>query len=330
MQMVVETKTNQNLRDLGRAVIVTEERAIHQLLDRIDSRFVNACEILLQCKGRVVVLGMGKSGHIAKKIAATLASTGTPAFYVHPGEASHGDMGMITTTDVVLAISYSGETPEVINIVPLIKRLGIPLLAFTGQMNSTLARVATEVINVGVSEEACPLGLAPTSSTTATLVMGDAIAIALLEARGFTADDFARIHPGGTLGRRLLLHIEDLMHTDESIPKVKPDCILDEALVEITRKSLGMTTVVDENGLLLGVFTDGDLRRTLDKGFDIHSTPIGKIMTDNGITVSPKLLAAEALKMMHEHKITSLVVVGDDRTLLGIVHMHDLLRVGVI
>lgn len=328
--MVTEVNTHQSLRDLGRAVIATEEQAIHQLLDRIDTRFVNACEILLQCKGRVVVLGMGKSGHIAKKIAATLASTGTPAFYVHPGEASHGDMGMITAGDVALAISYSGETPEVINIVPLIKRLGVHLIAMTGQLNSTLARVATEVIDVSVRQEACPLGLAPTSSTTATLVMGDALAIALLETRGFTADDFARIHPGGTLGRRLLLHIEDLMHTDESIPKVKPDCLLDEALVEITKKSLGMTTVISEEGLLLGVFTDGDLRRTLDKGFDIHRTPIGQIMTENGITVSPKLLAAEALKMMHEHKITSLVVVDDDRTLRGIVHMHDLLRVGVI
>lgn len=327
---MIETKVEYNLRELGKAVILTEQRAIHQLLERIDDRFVHACELLLRCKGRVVVLGMGKSGHIARKIAATFASTGTPAFYVHPGEASHGDIGMITTQDVVLAISYSGETPEVINIIPSIKRLGVPMIALTGQPSSTMARLATQVLDVSVSQEACPLGLAPTASTTATLVMGDALAIALLEARGFTADDFALVHPGGTLGRRLLLHIEDLMHTGSSIPKVKPDCILDEALVEITRKSLGMTTVVDEAGTLLGVYTDGDLRRTLDKGFDIHQTPVHEVMTVNGITVSPKLLAAEALKMMHEHKITSLVVVDDQRTLLGIVHMHDLLRVGVI
>jgi len=322
--------TTASLSELGRAVIATEERAIHQLHARINDHFVNACHILLRCQGRIVVLGMGKSGHIAKKIAATFASTGTPAFYVHPAEASHGDMGMITAQDVTLAISYSGETPEIINILPLIKRLGVPLIALTGQLSSTLARLATEVIDVSVDCEACPLGLAPTSSTTATLVMGDALAIALLQARGFTADDFARIHPGGTLGRRLLLHIEDLMHTGDTIPKVDPSCQLDEALVEITQKSLGMTTVVNTQGQLLGVFTDGDLRRTLDKGFDIHRTVISQVMTQNSITVSPQLLAAEALKIMQERKITSLVVVEQDHKLLGIVHMHDLLRVGII
>lgn len=319
-----------HLCEIGKSVIATEERAIHQLQHRIDERFISACEILLKSQGRVVVLGMGKSGHIARKIAATLASTGTPAFYVHPGEASHGDMGMITESDVVLAISHSGETPEVINILPLIKRLGIPLLSMTGQPNSTLARLSTVSLDVSVEEEACPLGLAPTSSTTATLVMGDALAIALLEARGFTADDFARIHPGGSLGRRLLLHIEDVMHTGPSIPIVKPDCLLDEALVEVTRKSLGMTAVVNEQNQLLGIFTDGDLRRTLDKGYDVHMTPVSKVMTINGITITPKMLAAEALKIMQEHKITALVVVNEQRILLGVVHMHDLLRVGVI
>ncbi len=287
---------NENFYTLGKAVIATELRAIQSLHARIDEKFVTACNTLFNCKGRVVVLGVGKSGHIAKKIAATLASTGTPSFYVHPSEASHGDMGMVTPQDVALAISYSGETPEIINLLPTLKRLGVALIALTGKMQSTLARIADTVIDVSVEQEACPLGLAPTSSTTATLVMGDALAIALLEARGFTADDFARIHPGGSLGRRLLLHIADLMHPKDKMPIVKPDCLLDEALVEITKKSLGMTTVVSDSGQLLGVFTDGDLRRTLDKGYDIHRTPIEKVMTKNSITVPPKLLAAEASK----------------------------------
>lgn len=320
-----------NFQTLGKAVIATELRAIQSLQDRIDEKFVIACKTILNCKGRVVVLGMGKSGHIAKKVAATLASTGTPSFYVHPGEASHGDIGMITPQDVALAISYSGETPEMINILPTIKRLGTPLIAITGKTQSTLARIANTVIDVSVEQEACPLGLAPTSSTTATLVMGDALAIALLEARGFTANDFARIHPGGSLGRRLLLHIDDLMHPRDRMPVVKPDCLLDEALVEITKKSLGMTAVVNDEGKLAGVFTDGDLRRTLDKGYDIHRTPIKNVMTENSITIPPKLLAAEALKIMHEHKITALVVVDDaTRYPVGVIHMHDLLRAGVI
>ncbi|AML49349.1 D-arabinose 5-phosphate isomerase [Coxiella burnetii] len=320
---------NENFYTLGKAVIATELRAIQSLHARIDEKFVTACNTLFNCKGRVVVLGVGKSGHIAKKIAATLASTGTPSFYVHPSEASHGDMGMVTPQDVALAISYSGETPEIINLLPTLKRLGVALIALTGKMQSTLARIADTVIDVSVEQEACPLGLAPTSSTTATLVMGDALAIALLEARGFTADDFARIHPGGSLGRRLLLHIADLMHPKDKMPLVKPDCLLDEALVEITKKSLGMTTVVSDSGQLLGVFTDGDLRRTLDKGYDIHRTPIEKVMTKNSITVPPKLLAAEALKMMQQNKITSLVVVDTDASPVGVIHMHDLLRAGV-
>ena len=321
---------NENFYTFGKAVIATELRAIQSLHARIDEKFVTACNTLFNCKGRIVVLGVGKSGHIAKKIAATLVSTGTPSFYIHPSEASHGDMGMVTPQDVALVISYSGETQEIINLLPTLKRLCVALIALTGKMQSTLARIANTVIDVSVEQEACPLGLAPTSSTTATLVMGDALAIALLEARGFSADDFARVHPGGSLGRRLLLHIADLMYHKDKMPIVKPDCLLDEALVEITKKSLGMTTVVSDSGQLLGVFTDGDLRRTLDKGYDIHRTPIEKVMTKNSITVPPKLLAAEAFKIMQQNKITSLVVVDTDAFPVGVIHMHDLLRAGVI
>ncbi|MFW0083831.1 MAG: KpsF/GutQ family sugar-phosphate isomerase [Coxiella endosymbiont of Haemaphysalis qinghaiensis] len=321
---------NEKFCMLGKAVIAAELQAIQSLRERINGAFVTACKTILACKGRVVVLGMGKSGHIARKISATLSSTGTPSFYVHPGEASHGDIGMVTGEDVALAVSYSGETPEIISILSTIKNLGIPLLAFTGKLQSSLACIADVVIDVSVQKEACPLGLAPTSSTTATLVMGDALAIVLLEARGFTADDFARIHPGGSLGRRLLLHIDDLMHTGDHIPAVKPDCMLDEALVEITKKSLGMTAVIGENGRLVGIFTDGDLRRTIDKGYDIHRTPIKEVMSKDGITIRPKLLAAVALQVMREHRITSLVVTDEERYLLGVIYMHDLLRAGII
>ncbi|WP_102156640.1 KpsF/GutQ family sugar-phosphate isomerase [Coxiella endosymbiont of Rhipicephalus microplus] len=315
---------------LGKAVIATELQAIQLLQERINKDFSIACKTLLACKGRVVVLGMGKSGHIARKISATFASTGTPSFYVHPGEASHGDVGMITKEDVALVISYSGETLEIINILPTIKRLAIPLLIFTGKLQSSLARTADVIIDISVHKEACPLGLAPTSSTTATLVMGDALAITLLEARGFTTEDFARVHPGGSLGKRLLLHIDDLMHTKNHMPIVKPDYMLDEVLVEITKKSLGMTAVIEDNGHLVGVFTDGDLRRTLDKGYDIHRTPIKEVMSKNGITIRPNLLAAEALKIMHENKITSLLVTDEECYLLGVIHMHDLLHAGII
>ena len=314
---------------IGKAVITTELRAIQSLQERINKTFVTACKTILACKGRVIFLGMGKSGHIARKISATLASTGTPSFYVHPGEASHGDIGMIVKEDIILAISYSGETIEVINILPTIKRLGIPLISFTGKLQSSLARISDIVIDVSVQKEACPLGLAPTSSTTATLVMGDALAIVLLEARGFAVDDFARVHPGGFLGRRLLLRIDDLMHTRDRIPMVKSDCMLDEALVEITKKSLGMTIVVSDNGILLGVFTDGDLRRTIDKGYDIRRISIKEVMS-SGITIRPKLLASEALKVMYKHAITSLVIIDEERHPLGIIHMHDLLRAGII
>lgn len=316
--------------ELGKAVVTTELDAIAMLIERIDQNFSKACELLLACQGRIVVLGMGKSGHIGSKIAATLASTGTPAFFVHPGEANHGDMGMITSKDVVLIISNSGETPELLNIIPIIKRLKIPLITLTGQPKSTLAKIATINLNVSVSKEACPLGLAPTSSTTTTLVMGDALAIALLDTRGFTSADFALFHPGGTLGRRLLLHIDDIMHTGNEIPIVKEDCLLDKALIEITQKSLGMTAVVNHEGALSGIFTDGDLRRVLDASHDIHTTLIANVMTHNCKTTHPKLLAAEAVQIMQEHEITSLLVLDEKRKPVGVIHMHDLLRAGVV
>jgi len=264
---------------LGKAVIETEQTALTELIDRVDDKFVSACNILLQCEGRVVVIGMGKSGHIGNKIAATLASTGTPAFFVHPGEASHGDLGMITNKDVVMVLSNSGETDEVVALLPVIKRLNTPMIALTGRPDSTLANTATVNIDVSVSKEACPLGLAPTSSTTATLAMGDAISIALLEARGFNENDFALSHPGGTLGRRLLLHVGDIMHTDNEIPKVPASALLSEALIEMTQKGLGVTTIVDANETILGIFTDGDLRRTLDSNIDINTCLVKDVMT---------------------------------------------------
>ncbi|MCB1826907.1 MAG: KpsF/GutQ family sugar-phosphate isomerase [Coxiellaceae bacterium] len=327
--LATETKIDQ-FCEVGKDVIQTEIKAIEALIPRISEQFSQACEIMLTCKGRIIVLGMGKSGHIGRKIAATLASTGAPSFFVHPGEASHGDMGMITEEDVALVISNSGETPEMLNIVPVIKRFGIPLIAMTGQPKSTLARTANIHLDISVEQEACSLGLAPTSSTTATLVMGDAIAVALLEARGFTSEDFARFHPGGALGRRLLLRAHDIMHIGDEIPMVSQDCVLDEALMEVTKKSLGMTTVVDEQGILAGIFTDGDLRRTLDHGHDIHTTPINQVMTRNCITITSQLLAAEALSIMQNHKVTSLLVINDEKRPIGVVHMHDLLRAGVI
>jgi arabinose-5-phosphate isomerase len=273
---------------------------------------------------------MGKSGHIGGKIAATLASTGSPAFFVHPGEASHGDMGMITKKDAVLALSNSGETPEILTILPLIKRLDIPLISLTGNPKSTIAQRATINIDVSVEKEACPLGLAPTSSTTATLVMGDALAVALLEARGFTAEDFALSHPGGSLGRKLLLRIKDLMHTENRIPTVNTAALLTQALMEMTQKGFGMTAVVDNSNKLIGIYTDGDLRRTLDAGLDIHKTNIEQVMTKNCKTITPCMLAAEALQIMQTYKITCLLVVEKDNTLIGVIHLHDLLRAGVV
>ena len=314
----------------AKRAIEIERDAISQLIGRIDAPFAKACQILLDCKGRVVVTGMGKSGHIGKKIAATLASTGTPSFFVHPGEASHGDLGMITANDVVIAISNSGNTSEVVTILPLIKRMEAPLISMTGSKTSALAQEADANLDVSVELEACPLGLAPTSSTTATLVMGDALAIALLEARGFSAEDFAFSHPGGSLGRRLLLKVSDIMHSGDRIPSVNHNVLLSDALLEISEKGLGMTAVVDDNNKLCGLFTDGDLRRTIDKTVDIHKTRIDDVMTANCRTISADILAAEALAIMEDGKINGLIVVNSDQYVVGALNMHDLLKAGVI
>lgn len=320
----------QQLKALGLAVINTELEAISVLRDRINDDFITACQHLLKCEGRIVVIGMGKSGHIGGKIAATFASTGSPAFFVHPGEASHGDLGMITDKDVVLALSNSGETSEILTILPLIKRLGVPLITLTGKPDSTLAKCADAHLDVSIDNEACPLGLAPTSSTTATLVMGDALAIALLEARGFTAEDFALSHPGGNLGRRLLLHVSDIMHTDADIPQVKHDALISDALMEMTDKGLGMTAVVDAANKLIGIFTDGDLRRVLAQTVNIHTTQLADFMTINCKTGLPHMLAAEALELMQRHKINALLILDQEQQLVGAINMHDLLRAGVV
>lgn len=324
------TFDRQRILARGRAVLQTEADAVSALLPRLGDTFVAACEIVLACKGRLVVSGMGKSGHIGNKLAATFASTGTPAFFVHPGEASHGDVGMITAQDVVLAISNSGETDELITILPVIKRLDVPLIGMTGRHESTLARSSTVVLDTSVAAEACPLNLAPTASTTATLALGDALAIAVLEARGFTEDDFARSHPGGSLGRRLLLHVEDVMHRGTELPLVSPDTVLREGLKEMTRKRLGMTTIVDDNKRLLGVFTDGDLRRALDKQIDLHATLMGEVMTANPKRVTPRMLAAAAVHLMETYKITVLPVVDDNDVVIGALNVHDLFRAGVM
>ncbi len=323
--------SEKRLQELGRAVIDTEARAISGLATQVNKpSFIQACRLMLACKGRVVVIGMGKSGHIAGKIAATLASTGTPAFFVHPGEASHGDLGMITAADVVLALSNSGETDEIITILPIIKRLDVPLIAMTGNPESTLAQAAEANIDVSVEKEACPLGLAPTASTTAALAMGDALAVAMLETRGFTEEDFARSHPGGSLGRRLLLLIDDLMHTGDTIPRVNADTPLSAALVEMTRKGLGMTAIVDGNNKLLGIFTDGDLRRTIDNKVDLHTAMARDVMTRNCTAIHTGMLAAEALQIMDSAKINALPVVNEANQLIGALNMHDLLRAGVV
>lgn len=318
------------LIEMGRRVIDIEADAIAGLRERVDADFAAACRLLFEARGRVIVTGMGKSGHIGGKMAATLASTGTPAFFVHPGEASHGDLGMITDTDVVLALSHSGETGEVLTILPLLKRLGVPLIAMTGRPDSTLGRRADVHLDVSVAVEACPLDLAPTSSTTATLAMGDALAIALLEAREFTTEDFALAHPGGALGRRLLLRLDDLMHRDDALPLVRSDASLRNALLEMTAKQLGMTGVVDSHGRLTGLFTDGDLRRALDAEVNPAETPITDVMTPDPQTAHPDMLAAEALRMMETRKINGLILVDDQRRPLGALNMHDLLRAGVV
>jgi len=304
--------------------------AVSDLLARIDGDFVRACELLLACKGRVVVVGMGKSGHVGRKIAATLASTGTTAFFVHPAEASHGDMGMITRDDVVLALSNSGSTAEIVTLLPLIKRMGITLISMTGNPDSPLAQAAEVNLDASVAQEACPLNLAPTSSTTVSLVLGDALAIALLEARGFTAEDFAFSHPGGALGRRLLLKVEDIMHAADGLPHVQRGTSLREALLEMTRKGLGMTVVTEADGRLAGIFTDGDLRRALDRGVDVRHASIDELMTVGGKTVRPDMLAAEALKIMEDNRISALVVIDPEQRAVGALNMHDLLRAGVM
>ncbi|OOC08870.1 KpsF/GutQ family sugar-phosphate isomerase [Thioalkalivibrio halophilus] len=316
-------------RKLALAVLENEADAVRGLTARIDDAFLAACRHILACRGRVVVTGMGKSGHIGSKLAATLASTGTPAFFVHPGEASHGDLGMITRDDVVIALSNSGETDEILTILPLIRRLDVPLIAMTGNPGSRLGTDASVHLDVSVEHEACPLGLAPTSSTTAALAMSDALAVAVLDARGFTANDFARSHPGGRLGRRLLIHVGDIMHTGEAIPRIAPDAPLKDALFEITRKGLGLVIVSDPEDRILGVFTDGDLRRTLDLGHSLDSLTIGEVMTRDGHTAGADWLAAEALEMMESRRINALPVANADRRLQGVINMHDLLRAGV-
>jgi arabinose-5-phosphate isomerase len=307
-----------------------EMEAVEGLLGFIDAEFVRACEMILASRGRVVVVGMGKSGHIGRKVAATLASTGTPAFFVHPAEASHGDMGMITRDDIILALSNSGTTNEIVTLLPLIKRLGIKMISLTGNPTSTLAKAADISLNAHVEHEACSLNLAPTSSTTASLVMGDALAVALLDARGFTAEDFAFSHPGGALGRRLLLKVENVMHSGADLPQVQRGTLLRDALMEMTRKGLGMTAILEADGRLAGIFTDGDLRRTLDRPIDIRQTTIDEVMTVHGKTAKADMLAAQALKIMEDHKIGALIVVDEDDRPVGAFNLQDLLRAGVM
>ena len=315
---------------LGREVIQLEAEALQTLAKRVDGQFAEACRLILACTGRVIVTGMGKSGHIGGKIAATLASTGTPSFFVHPGEASHGDVGMITTPDIVLAISNSGETGEILTILPIIKRMGVKLIALTGGLQSSLARQADAVLNAGVEKEACPHNLAPTASTTAALAIGDALAVALLKSRGFTREDFARAHPAGSLGRRLLLYVSDIMHTGTAIPQVAEGASLREALLEMTGKGLGMTGVVDHQGRLVGIFTDGDLRRALNRSVDVYNARITEVMTQNPKTTRADRLAAETVQLMRSLKINGLFVGDENNRVLGALNMHDLFRAGVI
>ncbi len=311
-------------------VIETETQALQEQLAHLDEQFTQACELMEQCSGRIIVVGIGKSGHIGNKIAATLASTGTPAFFVHPGEASHGDLGMITAQDVVLLISNSGETHEIVSIIPVIKRIGAALIAMTGSATSSMATLSDLHICIGVSKEACPLGLAPTASTTATLAMGDAIAVALLESKGFTADDFALSHPGGSLGKRLLLTLKDVMHSGDNVPRSHQSQSIKDALLEISTKGLGMTAVVDDQGKLVGLFTDGDLRRVLEHRIDIHSTALVEVMTPNCTTAKANMLAAEALNIMERKRINGLIVIDEQDRPVGALNMQDLLKAGVL
>ena len=321
---------NQDLVGLASEVLDIESRAVAALKQRLGEDFVAACRLCMTVDGRVVVTGIGKSGHVSNKIAATLASTGTPAFFMHPAEASHGDVGMITKHDLLLAISYSGETDEVLTILPVVKRLGAKLLTMTGNPDSTLARAADVHLDISVAEEACPLNLAPTASTTATLAMGDALAVALLKNRGFTAEDFARSHPSGSLGKRLILRVGDVMRTGDEIPSVAPEVSLRDGLMEMTEKGLGMTAVVDEDNRILGIYTDGDLRRSLDDGVDIHATSMEAVMNRGAKTIPRGVLAAEAVHILEENKITSLLVADDDGHLIGALNIHDLFRAGIM
>lgn len=322
--------TKHSFQQLGRAVLQTEADAITALIERIDEHFHQACEMILACEGRIVVTGMGKSGHIGNKIAATLASTGTPAFFMHPGEASHGDLGMITQQDLLIALSNSGETAEITTLLPLLKRLQVPMISLTGNSRSSIAEMANINLDVSVEKEACPLGLAPTSSTTATLAMGDALAIALLEARGFTEEDFARSHPGGSLGRRLLLRVKDIMHTGDRIPLVPVEASLKQALLEISNKGLGMTAITDGNNHLAGIYTDGDLRRTLDSNTDIQQAWVRDHMTQNCVTIEAGRIASEALILMDKNRINALIVTDEQGFIQGALNMHDLLRAGIV
>lgn len=322
--------TNDELLKLAGDVLAIESRAVDALRDRLNDDFIAACELCLQTPGRIVVSGMGKSGHVSNKIAATLASTGTPAFFMHPAEASHGDLGMITSQDLLLAISYSGETAEVVTILPLVKRMGAKLLSFTGNPKSTMAQAADVHLDISVAEEACPLNLAPTASTTATLAMGDALAVVLLKSRGFTAEDFARSHPSGSLGKRLLLRVSDVMRSGDRVPAVQADVSLRDGLMEMTDKGLGMTAIVEKDMTLVGVFTDGDLRRTLDSGADIHKTKISDVMHSDCKTTSADVLAAEALHLLEENKITSLLITDENNKLVGALNIHDLFREGLM
>ena len=327
---MADTLTNDELLELASEVLDIESRAVDSLKGRLNDDFVAACRLCMETPGRVVVTGMGKSGHVSNKIAATLASTGTPAFFMHPAEASHGDLGMITSQDLLLAISYSGETAEVVTILPVVKRMGARLLSMTGNPCSTMAKAADVHLDISVAEEACPLNLAPTASTTATLAMGDALAVALLKNRGFTAEDFARSHPSGILGKRLLLRVADVMRSGERVPAVSPDVTLRDALLEMTDKGLGMTAIVDADHRILGIYTDGDLRRTLDTGADVRVTTIRDVMHTNCKTTSADVLAAEALHMLEENKITSLLVADEDNALIGALNIHDLFREGLM
>ncbi|WP_298773599.1 KpsF/GutQ family sugar-phosphate isomerase [uncultured Shewanella sp.] len=325
--MVDESK----LRQWGKNVIQIEQQALENLYQYVDSiEFAQACQLMFDCKGKIIVMGMGKSGHIGNKISATLASTGTPAFFVHPGEASHGDLGVLGQNDVILAISNSGESDEILTLLPVIKRLGLPLIAVTGNPHSNMAKLSQLHLCIQVPEEACPLGLAPTSSTTATLVMGDALAVALLQARGFTQDDFALSHPGGSLGRKLLLKVKDVMHQGEHLPSVSHQICISEALYEISKKGLGMTAIVDDNQNLVGIFTDGDLRRVIDAEVNLRTTPINNVMTKGCVTVDENMLAAQALKLMDEENINGLIVINAQQQVIGALNMLDMVKAGVI